>query len=325
MPIYEHKGISAKYADKLVGMSTSGMLSNQGTFCVQLTYIQNCELFSFQSPEFKTHLIIDNGVVEFIRNDKVARKEIGSVHNSFSILISWSPDRFQLALIVDDNIGSDDECITIETKSLFIPSPLIKRARQLNLTPRNSFNSPSEFLGVLLENIRQANNNIRNSNAFNIFWDRQSQKGVPHSRIPKREPESMSGLSAFLQDQSLISGYELIAESTAGAGKLDLRAIAQLSSGGFINICIEGKNAHSNDLEHGVTEQLPEYMRRTNADYGIYLVLWYKCDYFPEPNGTNIDTTLGLTKSKPMKNITVESFDLSLPLYPSNRKFKQAK
>ena len=36
-------------------------------------------------------------------------------------------------------------------------------------------------------------------------------------------------------------------------------------------------------MEQGLTEQLPYYMRQKEAEFGIYLVLWYKGDFFDEP------------------------------------------
>lgn len=324
MPTYEHEDNVARFADDLVGMSVSGLLSNQGIFHVKISPRTgiNGELFAFYSPVYQTHLIIKNGFVEFRRNDDVAKKEIGPIKSHVQILLSWMPDRFQLALKVDDDIDDDGTCITIETNPLIIPISLLKWARQFNLISRKTYDSPSDFLGVFLENIRQANQKIKKANAFRLFWDKQNHKGAPNSYIPKREPDSMSGIVAFLQDQSLLSGYELIPESSAGAGILDLRALASLSSGGFINICVEGKNAHSNDLAHGLTNQLPEYMKSMDADYGVYLVLWYKCDSFQKPNRNSLDVTLELSKVLPMKTIVVEKFDLSIPLSPSKKKFK---
>ena len=117
-------------------------------------------------------------------------------------------------------------------------------------------------------------------------------------------------------------GYELIRESAAGSGSIDLRASAPLNDGGIINICIEAKNAHSPDLIHGLTEQLPSYMKNTHADYGIYLVLWYQCESFPEPKESSMELTLNLTNLKPWENIVVEKFDLGIPLSPSDKRYK---
>ena len=322
MPIYKHEGIVARFPDELVGMSVSGLLSNRAVFHVKVSPQTRGELFAFLSPDFQTKLVVGEGFVEFRRNDKVARKEIGTVQRHFQILVSWKPDRFHLALMVDDDVGGEEACVTVDTKAFFVPLNLLQWARRFNLTPRTTYNSPAEFLSVFLESIRQAERIIRDTSSHGLFWDRQKSKGTPQHLVPKREPEAMSGVAAFLQDQSLLSGYQLIRESAAGAGSIDLRALATLSSGGFVNVCMEGKNAHSPDLKHGITDQLPSYMQSTGADYGVYLVLWYKCNSFQEPKDSNVDVTWSLTKLRPWENIIVESFNLARPSPPSDRSFE---
>jgi hypothetical protein len=131
----------------------------------------------------------------------------------------------------------------------------------------------------------------------------------------------MTGIAGYLQDQSLLAGYQVIQESQAGPGTLDIRAVAALDGGGLVNVCVEGKNAHSRDLEHGIRDQLPAYMQGVKADYGVYLVPWYKCAAFAEPSGEVVDVTLPLAKIRPWENIVVESFDLSIPGSPSSRDF----
>ena len=74
-------------------------------------------------------------------------------------------------------------------------------------------------------------------------------------------------------------------------------------------------------LEHGLTNQLPEYMRAIDADYGIYLGLWYKCEAFDQPKESETDLGIRLMKMRPLTNIHVELFKLSLPQSPSKRSF----
>ncbi len=121
----------------------------------------------------------------------------------------------------------------------------------------------------------------------------------------------------MLRDQSLLLGFELSREVGAGAGSLDMKATAPLKTGELVNIAIEAKNAHSGDIEDGIRFQLPEYMKSTSSTFGIYLVLWYKCEEFEEPKTSSTDLTWGLTKNRPYQTIIVELFDLSLPIPPS--------
>jgi hypothetical protein len=85
----------------------------------------------------------------------------------------------------------------------------------------------------------------------------------------------------------------------------------------FAKIAIEGKNAHSADLLHGLQHQLPSYMADVRADQGIFLVLWYGLS--EESLG---DLTWRLTRARPLPNITIEAIDLAFPLAPSDRQFR---
>jgi len=305
MPTYAHEDVVVWFADKLAGMSVSALLTNKFIFRVTAFPNTRGDVFSLLSPEYRIQMVIDDGYVALRRNQYEARKEIGRVERHFQILASWKPDQFQLALMVDDDVGDDEACVTIDTEPIYVPISLLDWARRFNLIHRTTYHSAAEFLGIFLESLRQAGSTIRDTNSYNLFWDRQRATDAPQRIVPKREPEAMSGVAAFLQDQSLLAGYQLLKESQAGAGSLDLRALAPRADGGFVNVCVEGKNAHSPDLEHGITDQLPAYMRSTNADYGVYLVLWYRCKVFPEPEEDSLDVTLRLSKRRPWPEFAV--------------------
>ena len=311
MPIYEHDGTVVSFAEKMAGLSISKLLSNKGTFHVKVfSSDAQGELFSFASELYKIRLSILNGEVIFSRNDYVARKKVGPIQRHYQIVCSWMPDKFNLAVMVDDKVGNDDACVTVETRPIYIPIDAISWARRYNLLSRSIFSSPEEFLRVVVESIQQVNRTIKKGNSVQLYWDRnrQRQRSQPAGPklVPKREPEAMAGIVALMQDQSLLAKYELIRECATSTGSLDLRAIGQIKSGGTTTICIEGKNAHSPDLYHGITDQLPEYMDACEASYGIYLVLWYQCKEFNRPSMDSTDITWGLTKKLPCYNIIIE-------------------
>jgi hypothetical protein len=322
MPDYTHDGIEVRFTDQGRGLSISKLLSNMGTFDAEvISQHAEGEFFAVLSPEYQMSLTVRQGVVEFRRNSHVARKEIGPYRRSFKIVLSWMPHQFQLVVGMD-NRASVDAVVTIRTAPIFVPLTLLQWSRQYSLLKRLTYRSKEEFLGILFDAPQQAKQKIRSTNGHSLFWDRQRSGSTSPRLVPKREPEAMAGLTAFLQDQSTLSGFELIRESATGPGSLDLFVIAPLSAGGSVRVCVEGKNAHSRDIEHGVTDQLPAYMKRKQADHGIYLVLWYQCEAFPEPREDEIDLTLRLRRGKPFRNITVECFDLSLPRSPSDPDFE---
>lgn len=320
MPQYSHDGVEVRFPDEAAGLSVSGLLSNKGMFHVKASPGSRGELFAFNSQSYHLSLVVEADHVKFRRNQYVARKTIGTVKRHFQILVSWNPSVIQLALMVDDNVGGDDACVTVPTNPIFVSPKLLTWARRFQLLPRSTYASPAEFLGVLVEALRQTERVIHDTDCYALFWDRR--RATPGGRHPKHEPEVMAGIAGLLQDQALLGGFELLQESQAGPGSVDLRAIAALTDGGTTSVCVEGKNAHSQDLEHGVSQQLPAYMTSVRADYGIYLVLWYQCDQFPEPRESDVDLTWNLTKRRPLESIVIEKMNLALPISPSDRRFK---
>ncbi len=317
MPTFQHKGIKASFPDQAVGLSVSKLLCNLGNFHFKVSPEARGQLFSLRSTNYVLELEIADGEVHFRRNTFVASKAIGEVRHFYQLLCSWKPDQFQLATMLDGEVGGSDACVTVKTPNIFVPLELHQWAREFNLVARSSYASAEEFLSILTECFQHVRQNIVDTNAFSLFWDyRKSDSG--HSKsAPKREPQVVAGIEALLRDQSVLLGYELSREAVAGSGNLDLKATATLQAGGLVNVAIEAKNAHSSDIEHGIQLQLPAYMRSISARYGIYLVLWYKCAEFPEPPVSSMDLTWKLTKERPQEGISVELFDLTRPTSPS--------
>jgi hypothetical protein len=325
MPIYEHEGIVLRFPDQAaIKVSATPLLSQKAVFAITLSHDANGELFAFLSPIYTVRLAISEGIIRFQRNQYIAEASVREFQQQYLLLLSWEPCAIKLVVIEGGKDGdaiSPDACITIPTDPIYVPLELINWARRLHLLPRKTYSSAAEFMGVFMESLRQARNNIRDTNSVKSFWDRQNSPKASHKLVPKREPEAMAAIATILQDQSIVANYQMIRESSIGSGSLDLRVIAPLKNDGFCTICIEAKNAHSNDIQHGVAHQLPAYMQSSKADFGIYLVLWYKCEEFNHPPSTDWELTLSLTKIKPWKTITVEKFDLSLPKSPSSRDY----
>ena len=320
MPTFQHKGVTASFPDQAVGLSVSRLLSSIGTFHVEVSPEARGKIFSLRSSNYVLELEIAEDEVHFCRNTFVASKAVGTVQRFYQILCSWKPDQFQLALIVDGNVGGPDACVTIETPNIFVPVELHQWAREFNLVARSSYASAEEFLSILTDCLQHVRQNIVDTNAFSLFWDYKKSGSGRSKSLPKREPQVVAGIEALLRDQSLLLGYELSREAVAGAGNLDLKATASLQAGGLVNVAIEAKNAHSSDIEHGIRLQLPAYMKAISARYGIYLVLWYKCVEFTKPSVSSMDLTWNLTKERPHDGIAVELFDLSPPVSPSKLK-----
>ena len=106
----------------------------------------------------------------------------------------------------------------------------------------------------------------------------------------------------MLSDQAILSSFEIILEFKTGVGSLDFLLIGRLKNGSSTKICIEFKNAHSSDIIHGLTNQLPDYMKNCWSKYGVYAVLYFKGDWFDKPSYKD-DTEL-FVKLQSEKQIT---------------------
>jgi len=131
----------------------------------------------------------------------------------------------------------------------------------------------------------------------------------------------MALIASLLGDHALVGGYELDREPSTSVGSPDLKAVAPLTGGGLARIAVEGKNAHAADLRHGLQHQLPAYMHSVGADYGVYLVLWFKCAEFPCPPEEQVDVSWPLAKLVSGSNIDVQFLDVSLPVTASDPNF----
>jgi hypothetical protein len=94
MPTYAHEDVVMRFADRLAGTSVSNLLSNEGTFLVDILSKKRGELFSLFSPEYVIQMVIDGRYVAFRRNEHEIRKKIDQFRHRFTIVAKWAPDQF---------------------------------------------------------------------------------------------------------------------------------------------------------------------------------------------------------------------------------------
>lgn len=323
MPDFSDDKVTARFADQAVGVSVSKLLSNVGSLVTLISPGSRGEIFRINGHGFEHCLWVDETKVWFRRNQHLASRPINFPERNTRLCISWDFDKFQLAVFSDEEVGDDSVCETVPThESIYVPNTLITWARQRHKLPRQTFQSLQEAVSVVLEAKEQIEQRIRDSNMYSLFWDFDRTGGPKKLPEPKREPQSFGGILGLLQDDAVIKGYTVVPEGGASSGRLDAHVIASLEEGQQVKIAIEGKNAHSRNLEHGLTEQLPEYMRAIDADYGLYLALWYKCEVFDQPKQSWTDLGIKLMKMRPFENIHTDLIKLSLPQSPSERGFE---
>lgn len=90
-----------------------------------------------------------------------------------------------------------------------------------------------------------------------------------------------------------------------------------------LSVCVELKNAHNQNIVHGICSQLPLYMRDMGSKYGIYIILWYKGDSFDLPRKyksiTELESQLEKIKPKKRHDIQIMIIDGTPKISPSKQ------
>ena len=164
------------------------------------------------------------------------------------------------------------------------PNSLYNWARKQLLIPEKIYVRPGEVFNVVSEALQTMNKEISVTNDLSGFWDTQlgedDEGKKSKSLVPKREPAITKHIESRIRDITLMNNLTVAREIEIGNGKLDLLFSAPLIDGTTAKVCVEVKKAHAGyDLVHGLSTQLPEYMRRLDTDYGVYCVLHFGKDY----------------------------------------------
>ena len=109
------------------------------------------------------------------------------------------------------------------------------------------------------------------------FW--KDSTGV---ELPVREPKAQPIIFNIIKDLAEMKGIQISREVEAANGSLDFY-FSYNTGTELMKVCVELKNAHHDDLKHGIQSQLPLYIRGVGKKEGIFLVLWYKNDIFDKP------------------------------------------
>jgi len=110
------------------------------------------------------------------------------------------------------------------------------------------------------------------------FWIEEGSK-----MIPVLERKAQPIIYNQIRFLAAIKGISLSREVIAANGSLDFH-FSYTKNDVLMNVCVELKNAHHGNIEHGITTQLPLYIKDIGAREGIFLVLWYKSGSFNKPS-----------------------------------------
>lgn len=121
------------------------------------------------------------------------------------------------------------------------------------------------------------------------FWDGERKirlKGekVTVPRSPKIETKIQPTLHVLLDMALTPIGVQVIRESNEGIGSLDFRFLYTTSDRLPLSVGVEFKLAHHQQIQKGITNQLPAYLNSIRSNHGIFVVMWFKdAKYFKKP------------------------------------------
>lgn len=109
------------------------------------------------------------------------------------------------------------------------------------------------------------------------FWNK-------NGNIPKPilEREAQTIIYNNIRYLAEMKGIRVYREPMASDGSVDFH-FSYTKNDKRMEVCVELKNAHHSNIEHGISTQLPLYINDIGGREGIFLVLWHKTEEFNKP------------------------------------------
>lgn len=298
------------------------LLMSKGTFTAVMTQDPKADGdiffisengFYFNFSYQQKHLIVErNGAVLMMNLDLIPESV------DFIFILTWSSIKLELTCV--NTISKESFSAELSTVSTIPPLTLIQWAREQNLVWTEEYENIVLFYSKVLSCFQTIQQKIDESGGYSQFWNLSYEGNKIVSRTPKKEVEIHPIIHCLLSDQALLSSFEIIPEYQTGIGNLDFLILGKLKNHGFAKVFVEFKNAHSQDLEKGLIDQLPKYMRNRGSEYGLFCVLNYKGEWFDEPKyESEFDLKMPLEAARfkmndPInENIRILIFNLSKP------------
>lgn len=254
--------------------------------------------------------------------NEINTEHISDFNEPVLVALRWQNDSFTLSCYTKSE--KIDNCI--QTNLISPPMKLLTWAQKQNLVHIIQFKTETQFIEKVyscLNSIQEKVNQI----GVNGFWDITYDGKKVRTRRPKLEPDVHPIIHNLIADQMLVSGIEIVPEYHTGVGNLDFLFLGVVENIGTVKICVEFKNAHSDDIYHGLEEQLPAYMKNCKTNHGAYCVLFYKGNWFNEPIGLTLKELRNklLLKRREsleplLENVRLFIFNLAKPESASEKK-----
>ena len=136
--------------------------------------------------------------------------------------------------------------------------------------------------------------NIEHRRWIEPFWDGERKIKIDGNevivpRTPKSEPKIQPTLHVILDMALRPLGIHVLRESDEGIGLLDFRFLYTNKKNIPLSIGVEFKIAHHQKIQHGLTKQLPAYLKAIRSTHGTFIVMWFKDEkYFKRPKNRQL-------------------------------------
>lgn len=255
-------------------------------------------LFKLKAPGYELEAGVSEDGLYIRRNSTIAITPFAASDKPVFYLVTWAPTLLRVVALdeeysnsekVADELFSSRWCQETRTIATLPPNDLIAWARDQSILPVTSYASPGLVFDSVVSALQGINDTVETVGMQSSFWDISRRGNKIIARVPKHEPDIQPELHGLIFQTALAKTLEVVPEYPAGGGNLDFLFTAPLSGGGMASVCVEVKAAHSDDLIHGLTVQLPSYMRSKGCNFGAYVVLDFRGDNFDEPKDLDIE------------------------------------
>ena len=336
------------------------VLENEKEFSFLDEYNQGYPLFEenkkqilfFKSENFYCELYTENFQIIFNIQDKkiviayteLSENEKSGISNlyfndqSFSkiyIALGIFIDRIELSIystaskLINDNNIPVNRGIEYFEKTLKGNYKLDSNTKKLisknAIEEKIEYLNEDELISTIRKIISSLNDYLFMYGGDSLFWDRVEKNGKK-TKEPKTEIDAQHSISIMLGDKINKAGLELYKEPNTQVGNIDFYITGNVKNKGIFGVCLEIKNVHSRKLKDGFISQLPAYVKRKNALFGIYLTLWYNFEEFDiydeyenfhgPADGLNI-LKQNIKYSSTLNNMYAYSLDVSRPTQAS--------
>lgn len=254
-------------------------------------------LFSFAYDQFILEAKVRDGMIFIMRNGLYQHSEQYLGDDTCLVALQWNIDSIGCGVLPPDSKDEMNKHFrAVQTPITVPPQEIVTLLRKQSLLSNAKHQNLDALLGSMIDSIYLTEQDIRRHGAEKLIWQKSSKKYFQ----PFSEPEISRFVASFLSVYGSLRNFDIVCESIAGTGNLDIYAMAPLEAG-IGKIAIEAKKAESADLVHGFEIQLPAYMQRIGTSHGIYLVYWLKSPSYPYPPRYKGFAELELEKLHPIK------------------------